>query len=584
MPSLTARCMAAVLVAFPSLTAAGHAQPRAPTIDLPDIIDDIFDADISEAIGACPRSLADAVLEPAIDAQGRILPGAPESVEITCSLTLEPGAVVTKRLVFTGPQASGVTLNCNGATIDGRHWLRDLANARDTIVVRALNDDGVWRGAENITVKNCNIRGSARIYGLAVTNTALARMSYSPDHTANVQAAGSRNIVFDNVDIEAHGRNPFYVMTGVMNVTLSNSRIHGRSAGVAVYLDAESADNVIRDNDIGVDNAREAIAIDGSARNLIVGNRLSGLNTGGIFLYRNCGERGVIRHQGAEDNVIIDNIFYYNRYTGSTPAVWIASRERNLPGYCGDDEGADVPDIGSSLDHLDHAYRNVVTRNRFIKREPAALIRVHNDPSYVFDNVRNDNPQPRNSPCYAPTAFPSPLLEHGATATLFDTGDGPRCDGRKLACNDGALVASTAPCATLLQQISTASFGCQASGDNAGCSGQTACADGTTLRAVKAACNLEFGAVSDAQVKRTPWSFAGVVKRSDNQADGQCRLGEIDVSENGAQLGGLPNAFGYSCAERDRNGGDCHVRGEIACERRLVLERAPDATIREQFD
>jgi hypothetical protein len=358
-------------------------------------------------------------------------------------------------------------------------------------------------------------------------------------------------------------------------VTLRNSTISGRSDVVPIYLDAESAENVIKDNNIGVQTSRrEQIAIDGSARNLIVGNRLSGLNRGGIFLYRNCGERGVIRHQGPEDNVIIGNVFYYNQYQGFIPAIWIASRQNDLPGYCDDDALPEAPDIGSNHDHLDHANRTVVARNRLVKREPSELIRVDDDPSYVFENMRVETGGDRDSPCFVSDGYPSPVLEHGESVALFDDGSRPQCNGRRLTCNDGIVTGGFAPCQMALPGLSVMEVQCRAQGRNSGCSGRATCQEGTSLVTAKSACNLEFGEVSNAQLNATPWSFAGVVRRSDRVADGTCRLGPSDISENGARFGNLPQSVDFSCREQDENGGDCHVRIAVACQGSGILQRS----------
>ena len=478
-----------------------------------------------------------------------------DSVEISCSLSLQPGDVLAKRLVLIGEKASGVTIDCNGATIDGRRWPAEL-----TIVVIE---------ASNIRVRNCNVHGSIRIFGVDATGDSLRLASYRPDHTRLWQEAGTKNVVFENMTITGYGLNPFYVTHGATRVTLRNSTMRGRSDAVAIYLDAETAENVIKDNDIGVQTRKdEQIALDGSARNLIVGNRLSGLNRGGVFLYRNCGERGMIRHQGPEDNVIIDNVFYYDRYEGSTPAVWIAERQGDLPGYCGDDDLPGAPKIGSNLDHLDHADRTVVAHNRFIKREPGGLIRVDDDPSYVFGNVVVGSAGDRNSPCYVANGYPSPFFKHGESVAMFDDGAGPRCTGRKLTCTDGIAAETATLCLNqnLAPSPQVAEFQCRADANNSGCSERAICPVGTTLVAAKAACNLEFGDVSDPDLNKTPWSFAGVVKRSDDSSDGVCRFGSVDVSENGAQLSALPGGVDFSCKEYDKNGGDCHMRVALACQ------------------
>lgn len=542
----------------------------------------------------CLEGTVEAVLEPALDADGRVLPEVADAVEIDCDLTLLPGQVVTKRLVLKGSAASGVTIDCNGATLRGEHWLTHFEHPRHTIDVRSVEDpDGVWRGAEDVTVKGCKVHGSVRVHGVATSLAQLRRMSYSPDHTRTLQAAGSKNIVFENLEIEAYGTNPFYVEDGVTRVTLTGSRLRGRSKGVAIYLDAESAENVVKDNDIGVVNAREQIAIDGSARNLIVGNRISGLDTGGIYLYRNCGEHGIIRHQGAQDNVIVDNVFYYDRYRGGTPAVWIASRQNNLPCnfydgwpffddcYCDDDDVAEAPEIGSNLDHLDHAFRNVVAYNRFIAREPAELIRIHGDPSYVFGNQRVSDAGDRDSPCYVANGFPGPIVRHGETLELFDAGDGPGTTGRRLSCRDGVLSETPTLPVALQQRLRVVPFECRAEGTNRGCAGRAACPAGTNVVAVKAACNLEFGAVGAAQLAQTPWSLAGVVKRSDDAGDGVCRVGGVDVGMSGAHLRPRTREIAFSCREHDRNGGDCHVRGALACRDRGPVLEGPGGVIQQ---
>jgi hypothetical protein len=91
--------------------------------------------------------------------------------------------------------------------------------------------------------------------------------------------------------------------------------------------------------------------------------------------------------------------------------------------------------------------------------------------------------------------------------------------------------------------------------------------------AIKAACDLENGDVTDEQFVKTPWSFAGVVKRSDDASDGVCAVGGVDVSERGAVLGSLrANQVPFSCREHDRNGGDCQVRGALTCSAGGVFE------------
>lgn len=497
------------------------------------------------------------------------------NVKINCNLTLDPGDVITKTLLFSGHESDGVTLDCNGAKILGTRYAD-----REAIAVETEGGYGV----ENVTVKNCVVDGRIRVGGYG------GESNWDPNHTEIIQKRSPKNITFDGLTITAFGKDPFYVFSGSLRVTLKNSKIRGNSDGVAIYLDAESAEHVIQNNGIGVHtDKREQIAIDGSARNLIVGNYFTQLDDGGIFIYRNCGEKGSIRHQFPADNVILDNIFHYNDYRGFASAVAIASREDRNFSYC--DEDSCGPKIGSNLDEDDHAYRTLVAQNRFIGREPSktngdldaepGLIFVNDDPSYIFDNVRVAQAEKRNSACYVPNGYPAPLLAHGKSLALFDDGGGPRCIGQRFTCNDGTLTRSNAICAAAQpSQITSVPFQCTAESNDSGCNGIARCPAGMKAKAIKAACHLESGPVTEEELAKTPWSFAGIVKRSDRIVEGVCRVGNVDVSEYGARLGGLsPNArIPFSCRERDNNGGDCNIQVTLACEAGPIFETPADQT------
>jgi len=53
-------------------------------------------------------------------------------IEIDCDLTLQKNSVITVPIAFSGSRASGATLDCNGATLDGTK-----PKAR-TIVIRSV--------------------------------------------------------------------------------------------------------------------------------------------------------------------------------------------------------------------------------------------------------------------------------------------------------------------------------------------------------------------------------------------------------------------------------------------------------------
>ena len=213
--------------------------------------------------------------------------------------------------------------------------------------------------ADNVTIKRCKINGSIRTIGLGHNGEApgVKASSITPGHTARAQAAAPKGTVLYAVTITGHGRIPLYLGPGTTRLTMSDSTIKGRSDSVALYLDAESGSNIFRNNTFALtSSSREAIALDGSADNQILGNTISASN-GGIYLYRNCGEGGTVRHQPPQNNFIagntIDNAGGYG--------IWLGSRNGGRF-YCNDDAG--FP-FGSSKDDGDFADDNIVRDNTF---------------------------------------------------------------------------------------------------------------------------------------------------------------------------------------------------------------------------
>jgi hypothetical protein len=262
---------------------------------------------------------------------------------LDCSVKLRPTDVITRPIVIAGSAGNGVALDCNGGRIDGRGELSKTEPS--TLIIRSRLREGKWDRPEQVTVRNCRILGSAKIYGLGDSGNAPAVRvsSFHPSHTKRAQAAAPRDVLFEKVEFITDGRLPFYVAPGATNVTLRKSRFSGRTQTVAVYLDAESQLNTIEETvfDISTDK-RELIAVDGSANNRIVQNTFHRVRNGGIFFYRNCGEAGTIRHQTPHGNIVRDNTFDMN---GRKPAIWLNSRNGNSK-FCFSD--VEAP-FGSSL-------------------------------------------------------------------------------------------------------------------------------------------------------------------------------------------------------------------------------------------
>ncbi|AWB25352.1 right-handed parallel beta-helix repeat-containing protein [Methylobacterium currus] len=284
-----------------------------------------------------------------------------DDVRLTCSLRLSPGDRVLKRLVIEGAAASGLTLDCAGATL-GRAGEPAHLGAY-TIAIRSrppARPGGTWDRPADIRIRDCTIYGHVRIWGMGENGQGplLRDSSHSLGHTGRAQDAAPTDVTIAGTTIVAAGPIPLYLGPGVTQVALRGSRLAGRSVSTALYLDAESAENRIEDNDFETETGRETIAVDGSARNRITGNRFTLRGQGGVRLYRNCGEGGTVRHQTPSDNVITGNTFRTSGFFQAAPVVVNSRNGWRLT--CGEDAG--YP-FGSSIDNADNGTGNVVAPN-----------------------------------------------------------------------------------------------------------------------------------------------------------------------------------------------------------------------------
>lgn len=280
---------------------------------------------------------------------------------LTCRASLG-GQSIRRPILIEGAEASGAGIDCGGGAI-GLPGVERTTQA-PTVGIWSRRIDGVrpdWSRPTDVTLTGCTINGNLRIWGMGALGRQadLLVSSRTPGHTQAAQDAAPTRIALNDVSFEATGSIPLYVGPGVTNLSFKGGRFGGRSDSTAIYLDAESAEATIIETTFDIRTAREQIAVDGSARNRITGNRFVLRGRGGVFLYRNCGEDGVIRHQTPSNNIISDNVF-----SGSTrQSVVVGSREGRRR-YCNADRG--FP-FGSSLDDGDHASGNVIQRNRTIR-------------------------------------------------------------------------------------------------------------------------------------------------------------------------------------------------------------------------
>lgn len=277
---------------------------------------------------------------------------------LTCRAVLPAGASIRRSVLIEGAEASGVSLDCAGGTIEAPGQPTSQA---PTVAIWSRRDGAVWSRPVDVSITNCTVVGNVRIWGMGAGGSMsdLKASSRTPGHTVAAQSAAPLNVVLERVRFRGVGTIPLYVGPGVTRTTVREAIFTGRSISTAVYLDAESAGAVIEDSLFDIRTGREQIAVDGSGANRIVRNRFALGGRGGVFLYRNCGEDGVIRHQTPSYNQITDNDFS-GAFWLRPRAVVVGAREGNRR-YCGDDAGWP---FGSSADDGDGAVGNLAARNR----------------------------------------------------------------------------------------------------------------------------------------------------------------------------------------------------------------------------
>lgn len=530
------------------------------------------------SLAVAPSAWSASAQADCVTSRADLLAAQGNSVEVCGNITLRSTDRIRKSLHFVGREASHSVVECNGATLD------EGDASRDMIEVRSRLSAGSWSRPVGVTLRDCTIKGSVRIYGMGKNGEAphVVNSSYSADHVQKVRAAAPLRTTFERVVIEGSGRIPLYFSPGVSRSRFIAGEITGDTNSVAVYFGAESHANVIRDSYIHAQpRSRELIAIDASDHNKLINNRFASLNHGGIYLYRNCGEapkepanaRGGVRHTTPSHNHIINNSFFYNKYNGEKPAVFLGSRNGNR-NYCHkDSEGSH----GSAISDLDYAQHNVVAMNQIFKFAPDKMIRTgRNDtdaPNFIFENETVTQRIARTAGCFEDDAFGSPWREHGEELDVVK-GDASSPWCLTMRCEDGEYRWSG------MCEVTNSNWTCRASGSNAGCEGDISCPSGTRIVGAVAACNLEWGTVSTAQLESLPVGEVKVLRASDRESDGLCRIGGSTLRSGTADVLALRPALRnegrapathsrttrVQCREKDNNGGDCHLRARLYCQ------------------
>lgn len=304
-----------------------------------------------------------------------ILSTSTKEVYLSCNLILDNTDVVTRNIFIT---KSDVSVMCNRGILAG-------------VTIKSPFIKSEFNEIHNITIKKCELLGQLRILGHSRNGEDINNVNLSKNinHTEYSQRIAPHHITLESNVFNAKNTIAIYLAPGVNNVTVKNSTIRGTSVSTAIYLDAESGYNTISNNAIYTVTERELIAIDGSANNTITGNKFSSLEHGGIYLYRNCGQNGAVRHQTPSFNIISGNQFYYKNCTPLTcaPSIWVSSRNQGLVpilGYCGEDKGVFKTGKTSSTDNNDNAEGNKIFSNTFVNATPVFMIQ---DTEFNYKNL-----------------------------------------------------------------------------------------------------------------------------------------------------------------------------------------------------
>lgn len=221
---------------------------------------------------------------------------------------------------------------------------------------------------KNVKIKNCNISGFSANGILIGWGGPDIKKQGSKDELYNRTPT---DITVSNVTVDKSGRVGIYIDDYASDIVLDKVVVQN-SAGVGIYLEHSTKNikiinSTIKNNGLGGLNTyagREGLAIDSSANNIVEGNKFISNKGGGIFLYKNCGERHkygeVLRWQHSDNNLIKDN-YFENEKVG----VWIASRQRKdlRVMECGD------PMIDPRGWYQDYANNNTLDGNIFCNTE-----------------------------------------------------------------------------------------------------------------------------------------------------------------------------------------------------------------------
>lgn len=442
---------------------------------------------------------------------------------LNCSTKMKLKSVINFPIWFEGKEGSDNVLDCNYSTLKEGLRIRSKRVINNGVVV--------WERPENIQIKNCHIIGGVRVSGMkeigVIIHKDLLKSSRFLGHTERAQAAAPKNISIINSTIESAGTVAAYIDPGVTQFHLENSLINGFSEKEAIYLDAESANNIIKNNTFKLSTGRPVISVDTSARNVIEGNQFVGKRDGGgIFIFRNCGELGLVRHQPPTGNIIKNNFFAEDK-SQLLPDIHIGSRNKSLDSesFCWQDKNLEnIPNIEASFD----------TRFKDLDLNLQKLILEA--PSYGVGSSKINSDMAKDNFIIGNTMF-RPIKYSNSQNELKDN-------------------------------ISPIELNCSVNSSDLGCVKKFQCPEGKKISKLKVACNLETNYISEILFNKIEYNNVSILKHSFDELSGSCEVNQIKINSGLASLQDVvgSNSLRLKCQETEKGGGDCSVKAFVICE------------------
>jgi parallel beta-helix repeat protein len=229
----------------------------------------------------------------------------------------------------------------------------------------------------DVTISNGVVEGEIRCRASSYRDI-VDRWNRTADWTQAVQDYAPTNVTLRDLTVRGSGdTHQVYMGPGTTYATIRRVNFIGKSKGPSIYLSMETAHNRVLGCNFNAKTGsrREVLSIDGSADNMILNNRFQRCLWGGIYVYRNSGENGVIRHQEPRRNLISRNRFNLSGMMPIRVGVDEVATELEVPWgiILGSRQGrrerhndldAGYP-WGSSASDLDYARDNTVTNNSF---------------------------------------------------------------------------------------------------------------------------------------------------------------------------------------------------------------------------